>query len=132
MFEEKCVMKTITNLYWRNNEYKEPTYHISLNISSYTKLFLNFYNVIYDFLIFFLFSDVRDTLSQEYAVPHITSSTSPSYPPPTPARTHPPPLHNFFPKPPPVPPPPEKYYAATEICPVCILKKLLSFINYRI
>lgn len=45
-----------------------------------------------------------DTMTQEYAVPHVNSAIS---------------AYNKFsthPKPPPVPPPPEKYYAATEIC----------------
>ncbi|PSN50685.1 hypothetical protein C0J52_18849 [Blattella germanica] len=67
------------------------------------------------------YTDVPDIVSQEYAVPHISSDGTPPppfpivVPPATPARSLPP-LHNFFPKPPPVPPPPEKYYAATEIC----------------
>ncbi|XP_069671795.1 discoidin domain-containing receptor 2 isoform X3 [Periplaneta americana] len=66
------------------------------------------------------YTDVPDIVSQEYAVPHVSSDGTPPppfpvVPPATPARTLPP-LHNFFPKPPPVPPPPEKYYAATEIC----------------
>jgi len=77
-----------------------------------------------------LFADVPDVVSQEYAVPHISSDGTPPppfpvAPPATPARTLPP-LHNFFPKPPPVPPPPEKYYAATEICKVKKIQEMFG------
>lgn len=63
----------------------------------------------------FLFKDVPDIVSQDYAVPHMQDllpKVTGGY---MSVRSNPPTLNSIFPKPPPVPPPPEKYYAATPV-----------------